>query len=239
MAEFKIKTISNANLRTSKDGSSSSNILAVVQKDKIMDGATFDGDYYALPQLYLHKSTVAVIPPTPLPVLPDKSDVMTMPYRSQWDTDASNRTADCGQTCCAMLAGWQGIHVDINKFPYQQQSNGLSTAEDLVKNLFSVGLKAKAMYIEPLDPTLDTPNGAICLIDYSGLDRSNVMDTGYRGWHWLVLLNQQIDGVIVHDPDWWGSRRGEGALKFYSKAEWMRSYWGFTNNNKKTYVILT
>ncbi len=66
------------------------------------------------------------------------------------------------------------------------------------------------------------------------------MDTGYKGWHWLIMLRQYSDGsVVTHDPDWWGSRRDEGCKKTYIGVEWLRSYWGFLNTGNKVYVTLS
>jgi hypothetical protein len=208
-----IQIADDSNLRTSPDKSDDSNILAQTGWSEVVD-ADQEGEWFKI-DTYVHESVCTVIK-RPQP------DTLGVPYRSQWDTDADNRTADCGQTCCAMLAEWMGVAVDVNDLRFQQSSSGMSNATDLVNNLQSVGLPAKRVLLTPTD-LLPQP-GSICLVNYGGFDRSSVQDAGYYGWHWLIFLHADDDGVTVHDPDWWGSRREEGAGKQYRIEEWQRAF---------------
>lgn len=161
--------------------------------------------------------------------------VMTIPYRSQWDSDANARSADCGAACCAMLAQWQGIDKPINSFPHQSSSNGLTTAAHLVQNLTDIGLDAITIELDKLAPT---PRSAICLNWYGGFERSSVQDTGYTGWHWMILLHEDETQVLCHDPDWWGSRRNEGAYHRFTRAEWDAAFIPYPGDSTKTAVAL-
>ncbi len=38
-------------------------------------------------------------------------EISDIPYRSQWDADASLSRGDCGIVCVTMLANWRGIEI--------------------------------------------------------------------------------------------------------------------------------
>lgn len=100
-------------------------------------------------------------------------------------------------------------------------ADGRTTATDLVRNFQKLGLNAAVLY-----PQADTElrPGDICLVSYAGFNRNSVQDKAFTGLHWLVWLGQEVDNVIVHDPNFWGSRRSEGANKAYTRAEWDKAF---------------
>lgn len=201
------------NLRVSPDLSRASNILTTLRYGTMVD-ATRNGDWWQLTS-YLHTSIVETLP-EPLP-LPEGA----IPYISQWDTEANQRGSDCGQTCTAMLARWRGIMVEVDDLPYQSDPKGLTTGADLVRNFNHISIAARWRYLAANEPA---QVGAICLVKYSGFDRASVQDDGYLAWHWQIMLREDTDTVTVHDPDFWGSRRDEGAFKVYSRREWDRAF---------------
>lgn len=212
----KIKTIgSGTRVRTSPNKDVSNNILTSVGANYIFNGTVSDdGEWYQIP-VFVHYSVVTVLP-EPVPP-PDNA----IPYRSQWDSDASSRGADCGQTCVAMLAEWMGVKVEVDDLRFQSSSNGLSTGADLVKNFSSIGIASEWDYI---GNNVNPPVNSICLVKYSGFNRSSVQDKNYYGWHWVVYLGENESGVTVNDPDWWGQLRSQGERKVYSHAEWNSAF---------------
>lgn len=171
-------------------------------------------EWYQIPG-YLREDVVTpILEPDPLP---DGE----IPYISQWDDEANSRGADCGQTCVAMVARKYGINVKVNDLRFQSTSSGLTTGQNLVDNFGSVGIKARWKYSHVTD---DLKHGDICLVKYSGFDRASVQDDGYKGWHWVVFLEWATATIVVHDPDFWGSRRGEGNRKHYSVREWENAF---------------
>lgn len=147
---------------------------------------------------------------------------MDIPYRSQWDPDANQRRNDCGPACVAMVLDAFGKHVEINQLSQIDISDDGTTATELISLLARNGV------IHPRRVAAFTPP-AICLVRYSGFARASVQDKRYTGWHWVVLLDIDPQKVIVHDPDWWGSRRDEGASHVFSRAEWDAAFIPYGN----------
>jgi Peptidase C39 family len=236
---MRIETLfNNVRLRKSSEFAES-NILRLLPKGTVFANAKRQAEWWAVPDGYVHTSVADRVTRSPEPVAqPDLSDPLTVPYRSQWDTDANNRQADCGQTCVAMLAEWRSKPIHIHDLLCQSNPSGLSNAQDLVDNFKAIGMSAKTLHVAPDEGLTSMP--AICLIYYGGLERRSVQDKKYKGWHWLVLLQQTDTHVIVHDPDYWQPRRKEGAQKQYCLSEWKKAFIPFEPlyNNCKTAVVL-
>ena len=245
MAKIQVKNQNSARLRSSPTTFSDQNIIGSAPGSTFIENATLNEDqsWYELPPVYIHVSTVNVlvpdvvsVDPTPTPSVPlPNTGPLKVPYRSQWDVDANNRTADCGQTCVAMLAQWKGVNVKINDLRFQSQPSGLSSSQDLVNNLHSIGIQSSYMLIDPphmgvndvmIPPELLNNLPAICLVSYNGFDRASVQDRKYNGWHWLILLQDDVltKQVVVNDPDFWAPQREQGNKKHYSYAEWNKAF---------------
>jgi hypothetical protein len=255
MATIQTKSTSSARIRTDPDINSSINILGTIPASTTIHNAVLSEDsmWYEISTVYIHASTVNVLVPDETdptsPTHPSKLqlDPLKVPYRSQWDVDANNRTADCGQTCVAMLAQWKGFPVKINDLRFQSQPSGLSSCQDLVNNFNSIGIRSE---FRLLDPTTSINNTmlpeqlladlpAICLVSYAGFDRLSVQDKKYTGWHWLVLLgiDNMTHQVITNDPDFWPTRREEGHKKRYTFDEWNKAFIPYSNG-KLQYVYI-
>jgi hypothetical protein len=208
------------------------NTIRLLSVGTIFNNAQRDGDWWRVDDGYVHASMVAEVTASEEETASKKA---LMPYRSQWDSDAYNRTADCGQTCVAMMAEWQGVVVAVNSLPFQTAPEGYTTGRDLVKNFAKIGLKAVAKQIK-LGETPPLPS--ICLMWYGGLHRENVQDKAFKGWHWLILLAVGKKEVTVNDPNYWDKRREEGVSKRYSLEEWERSFIPYSGTSKAQYVAL-
>lgn len=256
MAKIQIKPQHNARLRSQPNLNDANNILSTIGPSVVIENATLseDGQWYELSNLYVHSSTVNVLvadnldPSSPSNGTSSNRDPLKVPYRSQWDADANNRTADCGQTCVAMVSQWMGVNTRINDLRFQSQPTGLSSGQDLVNNFNALGLKAVSKTNDPVSIVTGTmitdellhSLPAICLVSYAGFDRLSVQDKKYTGWHWLVLLgiDNETHQVITNDPDFWPSRREEGHKKRYTYAEWSQAFIPYSNG-KLQYVTLS
>ncbi len=230
-----IRIIDNG-VRLRKTPDFGNNIIILLGKDTEFSGASLNGAWWQVQyqgqDSYVHASMVETVVPNPNPVpLPN-----TIVYRSQWDIDANNRSADCGQTCVAMLAGSRGVYIKINDLPYQSNPRGYSTANHLVSNFGHLQLNTARVVNVPMNS--QAPANSICLIWYGGLQRNSVQDKNFTGWHWVVFLREDGNDVIVHDPDFWGDRRHEGSDKRYSKAEWDAAFIPYSSASMRTCVEL-
>jgi len=176
----------------------------------VFDNGVQNGDWW-LVSGFIHKDYIRDTTPTVYPVTYPE-----IPYRSQWETSADNRTSDCGQACTAMLCQSLGVYVAINDLPYQSDQAGYTTAAHLVKNAASVGVTLVAHNYTTL---ADIPLPAILLVNYGAFSNAEVQDVGFNGLHWLVLREILPDGrARVNDSNYWGHRIAEGENKIYSKT---------------------
>jgi hypothetical protein len=164
---MKIKTTANkVRLRRTPEFLTT-NVVRLLGMGTVFENPKKSGDWWRVTDGYVHASTVEEIadplppPTTPPPPTPGQYDPRTVPYRSQWDTDATNRSSDCGQTCVAMLAQWRGINVKVRDLKIQSSTKGTTTPQDLLKNLTSIGMKGKILEV-PMGQTPTLP--AICLV---------------------------------------------------------------------------
>ncbi len=202
--QIKLDVFDSTNVRSSPDRGD--NVILVADGEPVFSNVVDVGSYWES-KVYIAKEAATVIGQPP-------SNGLVIPYRSQWDVDANNRASDCGMACVAMLAESKGIKVPINSIlPASPQ--GWSTAAELAGALRKLGLAAT-------ERASDSP-GSIILVKYGALPGR--MDT-FAGFHWMVLLEKTPTGVIVHDPDWWGSRRSEGANKWYPTQAYATAFQG-------------
>jgi len=145
---------------------------------------------------------------------------MTIPYFSQWDEDANERSADCGQVCVKMLAASVGVDVRTNELTFQTRANGTSSGLDLIKNFKLIGLDADYHVREIEGIQL----GDICLVNYGQF--MHKQDMKFNGLHWLVYINRDVWEVTTHDPDYFADRRDEGENKKYPLNEWNKAFEG-------------
>lgn len=224
-----IRVVQNST-RLRKEPSTAAPILGQLPRNMTFDVSettppdTENFEWYKV-AAYLREDVVQVLPE------PDFENPGKILYKSQWDDDANSRGADCGQTCVAMVATKYGVQVRVNDLRFQTTSTGLTTGQNLVDNFASIGIKAEWKYYTDFDTfsNLNLKSGDICLVKYSGFNRASVQDDNYQGWHWVVYLSSEWDNallqsVVVHDPDFWGSRRNEGDSKIYSATEWNKAF---------------
>ncbi len=204
MPSIKLDIFQSTNVRGAP--SMGNNVILVADNKPVFPNVVDVGSFWEA-RVYIAKEAAHVISQPP-------SNGIRIPYRSQWDVDANNRASDCGMACVAMVAESKGVKVPINSIlPASPQ--GWSTGRELASALRGLGLPA-------VESSSDKP-GSIVLVKYGELpDR---MDT-FSGLHWMVILEKTASGVIVHDPDWWGSRRNEGENKWYPLAAWNTAFQG-------------
>lgn len=210
------------NLATVVGTTSGSAVFDIVDYDK-------DSGWYQV-KAYVHSSVVNSVFEAPV----ENPDESSIPYFSQWDADANKRTADCGQTCVKMVAARYGVFPRTNDLPYQSAANGLSTAKDLVMNFQMLGFsQASEVRIDKSEAMMSLKTGDIVLVSYGGFSRDEVQDVKFTGLHWVVFIrfDDTLEGmrVIVHDPNFFGTRRSEGAYKSYSLKDWTAATKNFTH----------
>lgn len=173
-----------------------------------------------------------------IPYIPPGQPLEYLPYYGQWQSDATTRVNDCGPTCVKMLASRYGIVPTVDSIR-EPDPSGLSSADNLVDNLKSLGLPGLWQFVESGE---ELPPFSICLVNYSGFERSSVWDKGFKGLHWLVHIEKaKVNGQIwhvCHDPDFAYEYLLWGRNHLYSEAEWKAAFVPCGNNAKRQIVYV-
>ncbi len=166
-------------------------------------------------------STARLVAPTNFLTGTADKMLLRVPYHSQEDGDARWAGADCGPTCVRMLIGWNAIRQgqpepDIRVDEVSKATGMGRTRFSFPKQLVAVGEKYGLKLEYRKDATLpnvlaelDAGRPVISLIRYANL--KGRQNHRFRGGHFVVVIGYNDREIILNDPDWWGSRRSEGA----------------------------
>lgn len=166
-------------------------------------------------------------------------NAIAVPYKSQWDTDASRSKGDCGIVSVAMIAKWKGRDVSPDILLNMADLPGgrlTYTFSELMKAGLVAGVPFK--YVHPADWSaikLELQHGrpVIPLLDYEYL--SGNQDVNFKGNHFWVVVGYDGDYVLVNDPDWWQPRREEGHMRRIPLVEFEKAI-GATGNQALFWV---
>lgn len=163
--------------------------------------------------------------------------ILRVPYLNQWGQGADERRGDCGPACIAMMARY--FHneflttVDEAAAACDQPATGDASMYTTHFQLrlgasdYAIQLKTRSKYAPPpltldlLKAQVDADWPSIVLLHYGVLrDGTNGtafienQDQNYARGHWCLFVGYDEDGVYIHDPDYWGERRGDGSFRF-------------------------
>ncbi len=151
------------------------------------------------------------------------AQLLDVPYRSQWDDDATQSSSDCGPACLAMILGYYGVqariddlfeatgappggYVGLNPLRQIGQAYGLELACSADNSLTD------------LKGWLDEGKPALVLVQYRSWSRHSppLTQDDFEGPHYVVAVGYDERGhVVVNDPNYWGERRYEGYRRAY------------------------
>lgn len=161
---------------------------------------------------------------------------LDVPYKSQWGPTANIRRGDCGPACNAMIVPFRTTRnptVDQAADACGQPATGTGSYYtnhgQLIRGAaaFDVTLETRSKYrppeltLELLEAQVDAGLPSIALIHYGVLrDETNKLmasmgyvknqDQNYDRGHWVVFIGYDKADVIIHDPDFYGSREQDG-----------------------------
>lgn len=154
--------------------------------------------------------------------------IVSVPYRSQHDSDAQASRLDCGPACVAMLLEWRGTRVAIDEIARLTGAGKTSAdALSIAARKYGLGLrKLSPMSLADVDAQIQAGKPMIALVRYGDFGDQR-QDFAYVGLHWIVIVGVDAENVYINDPDWWGERRLEGKCRPVSRAVFDHA-WGNT-----------
>jgi ABC-type bacteriocin/lantibiotic exporter with double-glycine peptidase domain len=146
-----------------------------------------------------------------------KKLITPMPYISQEDVGAKAFANDCGPTCLAMMFAHYGLarNISVDRICRDigiapRGKGSFAGLNQLIFAASKYGLKLKhhrPVALPEIVLEIDADRPVLALIHYGSLSRRQ---STFNGGHFVVVTGYDDSGLLVHDPDWWGSRRVEG-----------------------------
>jgi uncharacterized protein YvpB len=159
--------------------------------------------------------------------------LLEVPYKSQWDLDASESDNDCGCASVAMCLSYFGKEVSTNEVYIntgEESDDGTNftqldnSAKELGFTLVGNSFKA----LSDLKNLIDLGIPAIVVLHYGFL--SGRQDT-YTGGHIMVVSGYDDKYIYTEDPDFYKSRRDEGHQKAYPINEFDKAWASILDEN--------
>lgn len=161
--------------------------------------------------------------------------INSIPYISQWDSEAQQSKNDCGPVSLTMvLRGYGEQHRADSIFTMTGAGQGYVSFQMLMNVAHSLGYQTEyrdRQSFEYLKSLIDRGLTPIVLVQYAKL--KSVQDTQFKGPHICVMTGYKDDGVFIHDPNFWGEYREHGNNHFYTNDEFL-SAWSATTTNGNT-----
>lgn len=171
-------------------------------------------------------------------------DRLAVPYHSQWDSDAGAFKSDCGPTCVQMVGEFltSEDHTTDEIMDWIVDANRSTSSVELAnaaREFYGVSLiRTPNSTWEALKAQIAKELPIIVLVHYGSFVMR--LDRGYTGGHWMVVVGfDDLDRIILHDPDWWGVYRSQGeaiaVTKEHFNKMWTDCYIDGNPNNFALY----
>lgn len=151
---------------------------------------------------------------------------LNVPYKSQWDDDATATVNDCGPASIAMILSFYNKELSTNDVFYASGAGqGYVTFAQMTKAIADYGFKydiLNGQSIAKLKSLIDQGLPPIALIHYGAL--SSRQDKGFTGAHFVVVRGYDDNNYYVNDPDFWGNYRADGDNHIYTKKEFEEAW---------------
>jgi predicted double-glycine peptidase len=154
------------------------------------------------------------------------SKILEVPYKSQWDNDATTSKNDCGPCSLAMVLKYLGVDVATSVILEKTGAGtGYVSFQQLQKVASEYGFSSRIernRTPQRIKDLIDQGIPPIVVVHYGYL--SSRQDQGFAGGHIMVAVGYRDDGYFINDPDFWGNYRAHGDHHFYTKEEFEKSW---------------
>lgn len=156
----------------------------------------------------------------------------SIPYKSQYDPDASEFRNDCGPASLAMILQAFGVNVSTNAV-YRKtgtEANRYVSVSQLMRAGLSYGVPFDYFYnwtIEDLKEKIRQGRTMITLVHYGGWSKISPgvsTQNSFQGPHFVTIVGFDEEYIYVNDPLWKEERREEGYRKAWKYAEFLAAW---------------
>lgn len=160
---------------------------------------------------------------------------LKIPYRSQWDSDAKDHSADCGPTSVTMLLNGKRVAITPDElYAYIGVRPKFTYIPDLKNAAWGAGqltltYKKYANATEALRElrsNIDSGHAFIALVKYKPWIK--LTGNKFEHGHFLVVTGYDDNHVFVHDPlfGWW-AQRARGEYFRFTNRQFLEGWGGF------------
>ncbi|MEX1246869.1 MAG: C39 family peptidase [Anaerolineales bacterium] len=153
--------------------------------------------------------------------------IPSIPYKSQYDSDADEFRNDCGPACLAMVLHAFGIHASTNAVYRKTEAlpNRYVTVSQLMRAALSYGMGLDYFHswtIEQLVEVVNQGRAIIALVHYGAWSQLNPgisTQNTFEGPHFVVVVGADEKNIYVNDPLWKEARRSQGFRKTWTHSQ--------------------
>ncbi len=166
--------------------------------------------------------------------------IRKIPYKSQYDDDASDYRNDCGPACVAMILNGLGKNVSTNTVFRKTgaPADAYVSVSQMMRAAYTYGIDFDYFYPWSLnDLKLAVRNGKapIVLVHYGTWVKTGKTQSKFTGPHFVVVVAFDDKHIYVNDPLWWGTRRYEGEHKRWTNAEFEAAWSTASKDGNRNY----
>lgn len=161
---------------------------------------------------------------------------LPVPYRSQWDDDASGSNNDCGPASIAMVDNFFGGKVTTDdiliNLGYPKGLIGFDQMFSAIKQLGYTYTYFDDGSVEKLKGLIDQGYPVIILVHYGRLQ--STQDKLFKGGHFMCVTGYRPDdSFYVNDPDFKDPFRHDGDHHVYTRDEIVNAWLDCTKDGNK------
>ena len=166
--------------------------------------------------------------------------ISSIPYKSQYDSDAETYRNDCGPACVAMILNGLGVNVTTNAV-YRKtgaSSTGYVSVSQMIRAAQSYGVNFDYFYpwsLNDLKLAVRAGKAPITLVHYGAWSKLGKTQSSFSGPHFVVIVGYDEDYIYVNDPLWWGTRRKEGERKRWTYKEFSAAWSTASKDGNRNY----
>lgn len=152
-----------------------------------------------------------------------------VPYKSQYDDDASEYRNDCGPACVAMILNGLGLNVTTNAVFRRSGADrdAYVSVTQMIRAAYTYEIDFDYFYpwsLNDLKEAVSNGMSAITLIHYGAWKNLGLTQSSFTGPHFVTVVGYDEGHIYVNDPLWWGTRRWEGEHKRLTYDEFEKAW---------------